>query len=173
MLDKETFSVGASVRVRARLRDNQLKPLLAVQVPISVASPSGKIQELMLEAEKDRPGWFLGEWRLRETGIHRMELWVPDTKEKIEKSVTAIAPNLEYEDPRRNDLLLDELTAKTGGKRFSLGQLAQLAEAIPDRSEQEIVSGVPITLWDRSWVMLVAVGLLTLEWIIRKLNNLA
>jgi hypothetical protein len=173
MVDKDTYAVGSTVRARARLRDSQLKPLLTPQVPMNVISPDGEIAEVALLAEENRPGWFAGEWRVRRTGIHRMELVVPGTKDKVEKSIAAVAPNLEFEDPRRNDLVLDELTRKTGGKRFAIDELSKLAEAIPERSEEEIVSGVPVTLWDRRWVMFLAAALLTVEWLVRKLNNLA
>lgn len=173
MVDKDTYPVGSTVRVRARLRDNQLKPLLTPQVPLNVISPDGEIAEVILEADEKRPGWFFAEWRLRKTGVHRMELVVPGTKDKLEKSIAAVAPNLEFEDPRRNDLVLDGIARKTGGRRFEISALPELAEGIPERSEEEIVSGVPLTLWDRRWVMFLAAALLTIEWLIRKLNNLA
>ncbi len=173
MVDKDTFTVGSSVRARAQLRDSQLKPLLTQQVPLNVVSPSGKVNEVILGPEEGRPGWYRAEWRVRETGIYRMHLLVPGTKDRVDKSITAIAPNLEYEDPRRNDPLLNELAEKTGGQRFELDQLGDLLKAIPDRSEEEIVSRVPIKLWDKEWVMYLAAILLSLEWLIRKLKNLA
>ncbi|MDA0841135.1 MAG: hypothetical protein O3B01_18995 [Planctomycetota bacterium] len=173
MVDRDTFTVGSSVRVRAQLRDSQLKPLLAQQVPLNVVSPNGTITEVILAPEEGRPGWFRSEWRVRETGIYRMQLLVPGTKDRVDKSITAIAPNLEFEDPRRNDPLLDELAEKTGGQRFELDHLEELIRAIPNRSEEEIVSRVPIKLWDKEWVMYLAAILLSLEWLIRKLKNLA
>jgi hypothetical protein len=135
--------------------------------------PNSKLQEVTLSAEESRPGWFSGQCRLQEPGIHRLELVIPGTQEKLVKAITGTAPNLEFEDPRRNDALLEALAKKTGGDVFTLDQLASLAETIPDRSEVEILSGVPETLWDRPWVLVLAVTLLSIEWILRKRYNLA
>jgi len=173
MLEKESFSVGGTARIRANLRDNQLQPLLASEVNLQIISPSNNKSELVMKPDKNRPGWFIGEIRIRESGIHRLTLWIPGSQEKLEKTLTASAPDLEFEDPRRNDELLNTLAEKTEGQRFEPKNLASLAEIIPDRSEVEIVSGIPITLWDRTWVMFTAVALLCLEWIIRKRYHLA
>ena len=173
MLEKESFSVGGTARIRANLRDNQLQQLLASEVNLQIISPSNNKSELVMKPDKSRPGWFIGEIRIRESGIHRLTLWIPGSQEKLEKTLTASAPDLEFEDPRRNDELLNTLAEKTEGQRFEPKNLASLAEIIPDRSEVEIVSGIPITLWDRTWVMFTVVALLCLEWIIRKRYHLA
>ena len=124
-------------------------------------------------AGADLAARVFGEIRIRESGIHRLTLWIPGSQEKLEKTLTASAPDLEFEDPRRNDELLNTLAEKTEGQRFEPKNLASLADIIPDRSDVEIVSGIPITLWDRTWVMFTVVALLCLEWIIRKRYHLA
>jgi hypothetical protein len=50
---------------------------------------------------------------------------------------------------------------------------AQLAELFPNRGEEFTVDERLRTLWDRNWVLYGLIGLLSLEWLTRKLLKLA
>ena len=55
-----------------------------------------------------------------------------------------------------------------------LGKAAgQLPLLFPDRTTEKIQYDFPRTLWDREWVMYLLVGLLSAEWLTRKLLKLA
>ena len=84
-------------------------------------------------------------------------------------------PNLEFDHPEQNEQLLRALARKeTGGLYLKLEEAAaQLPLLLPDRTTEKIQYDFPRTLWDRKWVMYLLVGLLSLEWLTRKLLKLA
>jgi hypothetical protein len=83
-------------------------------------------------------------------------------------------PAIEKRDLRLNRPLLDELAAKSdGGQYFSVNNVADIPNFIPDRSKTTLVPGEPIELWDTYMVLGLLAGLLTVEWIIRKRFKLA
>ena len=64
--------------------------------------------------------------------------------------------------------LLKELAETSGGKYFDIDQLDQLAAAVPDKTRQIEVREKPDPLWDVRGMMFVLVGLLGVEWLVRK-----
>ena len=84
-------------------------------------------------------------------------------------------PNIEFDHPEQNEQLLRSLARKeTGGTYLRLEDAAaELPQFLPDRSTEKVRYDNPVPLWDRGWVMYLLVGLLSLEWLTRKLLKLA
>jgi hypothetical protein len=82
-------------------------------------------------------------------------------------------PKLEDENIRQNVRLLTELARDTGGQYLSLAQAAELPSLLSNRGEQFYIPERLRTLWDRDWVMYLLVGLLSVEWLTRKILKLA
>jgi len=77
-------------------------------------------------------------------------------------------PVLEKADPKMDEDLLVKLASTTGGKYFPLADVAALPEAVGTIREVTEVRVAEEELWDRWWVIVGIVGLLTAEWILRK-----
>ncbi len=82
-------------------------------------------------------------------------------------------PNLEILKPQLDRAGLQALAEATpGGRYYDVAETAGLAEAIPDRHESTTIRSRPTPLWDDGWVLTLLVGLLALEWTMRKVFRL-
>lgn len=181
LVERDRYFLGQTVAVRAQLLDSQLEPLQVPGVSLEVYQPDGSLQNLTLNADPSRPGTYSGQFAVRQEGVCRLELPVPDTaSERLTRRIQVRVPDLERENPQRNDPLLTEIARQTEG-RYYLGMDAvlgvnvdrPLAEELRDRSLIIPVSEAPVPLWDNVYVMLGLCGLLALEWLVRRLLKLA
>ena len=92
----------------------------------------------------------------------------------IEQTVDVLLPNLEAEQPRQNVQLLRMLAAETGGVYATPQEASVLIPPrLPNLGQMFTIEERLRTLWDRSWVLGLLVGLLSVEWLTRKLLKLA
>lgn len=178
LLEKKHYPLGATVQVRARVLDPQFKDYSAERVVLEVRDPSGRplSPAVDLIADKTRPGHFTGAFVATLPGNYSLELPIPESKDQVKDSLSVKLPNLEFDHPEQNDQLLRSLASQRagGGRYLRLDEAAALLpQLVTDRSTQKVQFDFPRTLWDKQWVMYVLVGLLSLEWLTRKLLKLA
>jgi hypothetical protein len=78
----------------------------------------------------------------------------------------------EFRDPRPNPSLLHELAQATGGSVIqSPEQLSQMLGRHKDASVQTIVTRWP--MWDTPLLWLLFLGLLSADWVLRRIKGLA
>ena len=120
-------------------------------------------------------------------GDYRVELAPPDSTdtELLAAEVRVRIPALELERPQRNDSLLSDLTRKTDGEYFigfdaamrRGGSTRATLASVLEQNDQVIF--LPETVdkaFDEQlmgWLMALIVGVLCLEWLIRRLGRLA
>lgn len=177
LLERQTYELGATVQIRANLLDQQFKELSAPNATLEVVDPRGKrlIPPLQLQADKTRAGQFQGTLTASLPGRYRLELPIPESTEQVVQYLQVEVPNLEFVKPEQDAPQLQRLaTTEFGGKYVPL-ELAQkeLPALFPDRSTTKVQFDVPKALWDRQWVLYLLIGLLSVEWLTRKLLKLA
>jgi hypothetical protein len=101
----------------------------------------------------------------------------------VSRRIQARLPDRELERPRLDTAILGQIATLTGGTaRFVAAEpwtpadSAALAAAIPDRSRREYESGAPDDDFKRrlnGGLLAAGVGLLCLEWVLRRLVKLA
>ena len=176
LLERQQYVLGQTVRVRAQLLDSQYRPYHADSVPLGIFDPQGKARVPLMKLLPDgnRPGQFVGNFRVSLPGTYRLEIPVPESQDRDVRKIDVLLSNLESTDPRQNAQLLRELVRDTGGAYLTLEEaVGQLPQRLPNRGETYLVDERLRTLWDRQWVMYLLVGLLSLEWLMRKLLKLA
>ncbi len=177
LLERQTYSLGATVQIRANLLDQQFKELVAAHVDLEVVDPRGKrlVPPLQLQADKTRAGQFQGTLTANLPGRYRLELPIPDSNEQVVQYLQVEVPKLEFVKPEQDAAQLQRLaTAELGGKYLPFESAEkELASLLPDRSTTKIQFDVPRALWDRQWVLYLLIGLLSVEWLTRKLLKLA
>jgi len=184
LVDKDRYLLGATVEIRAQLTDAQLKPLKAASVPLQAIQPSRAVQAVTLRPDPSREGVFTGQLTVLQEGVYRLELLVPESdNERIVRRIQVRVPDLERENPLRNDALLSRIAEQSGGKYYTSiaaawGPPAEdpLADHLRDRTRISVLSSGPNPLAERPWLqmmMLVLCGLLCGEWLIRRLLKLA
>jgi hypothetical protein len=172
----ETFQLGNTITVTARLFDARFAPLQVDSVTASCAS-AGRSQQLVLNKSADRAGWYEGRFTPDQTGGYRLSLSLPVSAGADPVTVThdvqVVRPNIEILNTQmdRDSLrLLAERSA--GGGYYEVDEVGALAGAIPDRHESTTIKSRPRPLWDAWYTLVCVVGLLTVEWTVRKLVGL-
>ena len=177
LLERNQYLLGQTAHVRALLSDAQFQPLSAEFINCDIYDPSGRplIPPMKLLPDRQRPGQFVGDFRLSLPGTYRLELTVPDSTDKLTEKLDVSLPNLETANARQNVQLLRAMADETGGAYLQLDEAtaAALPKLLPNHGEEFLVEERLRTLWDRDWVLYVLVGLLSAEWLTRKLLKLA
>jgi hypothetical protein len=184
LVGQDRAMVGNTIEVRAQLTNSQLEPLDVSSVNAEIIPPDGSVQTVALRRDPARVGTFVGQVAVLQEGAYRLELPIPESDhERLSHRIQVKIPDLEKEDPRRNDALLSAIAKNTGGKYFVGVHEAladhgpnSLAALLPDRTNTVILTASPNPKWDEAWlrwVMIVVCGSLCLEWLIRRLAKLA
>ncbi len=185
LLQRDRYTSGEEVVVRAQLQIASRQPLVAERVTAHVVGPRGASQSLALLADPVRAGNFVGQFPAGQTGSYRIELAVPESlDEYLVKRLQVVMPDLEFDQTRRNATLLAAVAERSGGTYYpSLSavlsgndQLPPAGALLPSRAERKTLRGTPdpgFTLWVRRLLLGVCCGALCLEWLLRRFIRLA
>lgn len=82
--------------------------------------------------------------------------------------------NIEYLDTKLNKQLLDQVAFKTGGIYAGIENVDKIIKALSSKKyePQEITTITKIQIWNREYIALLVVLLLSIEWFIRKRNGM-
>jgi hypothetical protein len=184
LVGQDRYTLGNTVDVRAQLTDARLDPLKAPSVNLQVFQPDGAARTIVLRADPARTGAYSGQFPALQEGTYRLELPVPEAGgQRITRRLQVKVPDLERENPRRNDALLSAIAKNTGGKYYvglqsaiDPGGANSLVRQLKDRTSTIIQPVAPDPRWEETWLRWMMVGLcslLCLEWLIRRLVKLA
>jgi len=184
MVGQDRCVLGKTVPIRAALTNAQLAPLEVPAVALEVFPPDGNVQTVTLRADPSRTGMYVGQLTVLQEGVYRLELPVPESgDERITRRLHVALPDLERQNPQRNDQLLARLAEGSQGHYYDSLEAAlgeDVADPLPtrlkDRTKTIIFTGASDPLWEETWLrwlMYVLCSLLCLEWFIRRLLKLA
>ena len=97
-----------------------------------------------------------------------MRWWAADEAGLIEKDIVVSEPDLEMQRPAMQRAALTRFADATGGRYFDVHEAHEIPALIGDRSRTFVIRERPRALWDNRYVLMALVGLLTVEWILRK-----
>ncbi len=184
LVDRDRYLLGNTVVIRAQLSDARFEPLDVPAVALQIVRPDGTGDTLQLSPEATRKGMYVGQFTALMEGTYRLELLVPGSDtELLSRRIQVRVPDIERENPQRNDALLADMATRTGGIYYVgadavLGNrgLPPLASQLKDRTETTYLAGVTDRDFDFNWMrglLIVICGALCLEWLIRRLSKLA
>ena len=175
LLDRSEVAPGQPVSLRAQLYDARLQPLLTESVPLTIVDAEGRTLTVpdRLHGDSRGAGQYVASFRPPAPGTYRIAVPVPESSDVLQASIDVVLPNLESQNPTLNTELLTNLTRDTQGRYLSVSELATLPTLLPDQSQPVVVDEQLRTLWDRSWLMYLMVGLLAFEWIMRRVRRLS
>ncbi|MHC4176490.1 MAG: VWA domain-containing protein [Planctomycetota bacterium] len=173
---RERYLVGNTVEVRAQLTNARLEPLEAPNVPLQVIHPDKSVQTVMLDPDPNRLGTYAGRFPVLEEGPYQLDLAIPESEdEHLTRRIHVDVPDLERENPQRNNRLLSWIAERTtysdkdgnieipSEYYVGLGELLQppppkraLAELLRDRTRTIMLPAPP--------------GKLTLRWLLEKIT---
>ncbi|GBC78475.1 hypothetical protein HRbin08_01971 [bacterium HR08] len=180
LTESDTYEVGDEVPLRVEVRDELFRPVADAALDVQVQTPGGVTERVRVHPDPENEGEYVGRISVREPGIYRLQArarWGDragsprDPKiawgGHAEAHLVVRVPDREYREAGQKVELLKWLARETGGRYAPLSDAEAL---IP---ELEYVAGehsmrVTKELWDMPIVFLLLVGLLSLEWGVRR-----
>lgn len=169
--DRDRYEVGERITVTSRLQDASYNALVAPKAEATLQVGSESPETVVLMPVSNQPGTFEATLIAKKTGRHSLRVRTAAAEAEgatIETSFDVVLPSVETNQVWLDKPLLKELAETSGGKYFDIDQLDQLVAAVPDKTRQIEVREKPDPLWDVRGMMFLLVGLLGVEWLVRK-----
>jgi hypothetical protein len=169
--DRQNYVTGDRVTVFARLYSGVgFDPVeeTAVKAFFGLQNGSGPRPEVTLRPVPEQPAMYRGEFIAPVAGAYGF--WVEsDPQTVLDFSVTE--PKFELGETAMNEPLLKDLAASTGGQYFREEDLHKLPNTISAKTER-VRSPLEVELWASPLYFLLMLGVVTAEWVLRKLSHL-
>lgn len=173
--DRDLYEIGDKVTITAQLQDATYQPLTNEKVEATLQAEGEAPQTVQLLLLPNNPGSYEAAVVPRKTGQHKLTVRIPGTASEegsIEAPFQVELPSVETSQVWLNEPLLKDLADLSGGQYFTINQIADLPAAVPDKTETVEIRSQPDPLWDQDWLLFVLVGLLAVEWAVRKRSKL-
>ena len=169
--DRQNYMAGDRVAVYARLYSGAgFEPVQepAVKGSFGLKNGQGPRTEVALRPVPDQPAMYRGEFIATGAGGYGFSV-ENDPQTVLDFNVTE--PKFEFGETAMNESLLKELAATTGGQFFREENLYKLPETIAAKTER-VQSPMEVELWASPLYFLLLLGVVTAEWVLRKLSHL-
>lgn len=191
-VDKQSYTTGERVNVYARLYDENLDPVREETVNGVYAIAGGaEKQDALLRAVPGQPGMYRGDFVAITPGTYQFSV-KSDPRTVVEFS--ASEPKFELGETAMNEPLLKQMAAASGGAFFREENLPKAADTINQtvaasggaeggknlsrnggaagQKGNLIRSTVDAELWSSPFYFLLMLGVVTVEWLLRKRSDL-
>lgn len=173
---RSTYDIQDRVQLEVRVLDEDFRPSEEASQRVVWSGPDGVEHELEMPREADRPGVYRGSLEVDRPGVYHA--WVEGlvagrSQRASTTEFEVVLPSRENQDPAPDPETLRTLSAKTGGQFLELSRARALAAQFPGGEERrEPISSRLEDAWDDWHTLLLALGLLSAEWILRKRSEL-
>lgn len=165
---KATYHLDERIVLEARVLDEDFRPSELEKIELRLVDPEGEERDLLLPAVGERPGLYRTSFEVDRPGLFTAWLAL-DGERAAQTEFEVILPSRENADPTPDPALLAALSRLTGGVSLPLARVGELADEFPgDEERREPVSSELHDAWDRWGTLLLALGLLSAEWVLRK-----
>lgn len=172
----DNYTVGETAIFDFLVRDQLFNEREGLQTTVKVRAPSGQDQLLAVDESIQEAGHYRSEFEPEEAGTHLLTLTAMNDKGEsvgsMEEAFLVEPDNREFQKAQFNPGYLMEIADKTGGRYFTLDQINAIHKYIPwvDRSAPEEMR---IHLWRIPLFFFLLIGMLSAEWVMRRLKGYA
>jgi len=178
------YQIGESVGVEAKFLDENFEPVQpdpndpgSDRRRLKLRAPDGSEEEITLYAVGGDPpeGLFRTRIAAGQPGTYSLVAEPEKSGEEVAETTFVVEDTtLEKSDPLLDMETLRGIAAASKGEVLSPGEFFELLENPKVPSTSIVRSGEPkrTDLWDRGWLLWAVVGLLGVEWILRRKNLL-
>ncbi len=173
--DRLRYTAGETAALQFRVADRESIPSDIQQVRANVewtSAGSGEIrkEEIILQRTDPELPVFEGEFTPRRSGRYHLRVKMQTTGEEVEaeSDFLVTASREEFREPTRDPAFLEQIVGVApGGEILSPKRATALAEKIPSRNR--IVSNdLTDSIWDSPLALVLFIGIIGSEWILRK-----
>lgn len=170
---RSEYDISERVTLEARVLDEDFRPREAEEQKIVIEAPDGSETDTELAAVSGRAGLFRGSFQPDRPGRYVARIRATGASDAPENPVRTefevLLPSRESQDPSPDPEAMRGLAEATGGIATNVVALEGIGAAFPTGQERkEPVSSKLDDAWDRWATLLLALGLLSVEWILRK-----
>ncbi|MEQ1892983.1 MAG: glutamine amidotransferase [Planctomycetota bacterium] len=173
---RSSYDIEDRVQLEARVLDEDYRPSVEPSQSVHWSGPDGVEKTLELARDHEREGSYRGSLEVDRPGVYRawLEGRVGGATQRVSTTeFEVVLPSREVQDPAPDPETLRTLATTTGGVFLELAQVGQLARQFPGGEERhEPISSRLEDAWDDWHTLILALGLLASEWILRKRNEL-
>ncbi|MFO1092099.1 MAG: VWA domain-containing protein [Planctomycetaceae bacterium] len=167
--DRATYRQGETVRFRLRVPDRgQVSDGLA-ELSVMVERRGGEVQSVTLSAAVESPHEYAG--ALPSVTGGEYHAWLAGAAPRDADATC----DFTVEFPRRELLRqsaelrdLQHAAVSSGGAAVPVDKVAQLVEQLPQGQMTSVLSSESIPIWSRAELLLLFVGLLAADWLLRR-----
>jgi hypothetical protein len=171
--DRQDYRTGQRVQVSANVLDETYSPVKAPAFPLAVdrAEPTRHTAPLRLEPVPNMPGLFQGFFTPDQPGRYTIRAPGADPASATTAEFTVVAAPLEQLERAMQEDLLRRMAAASGGKFFTIRQVPELEKTIAGEQRTDVIRRER-EIWDLPILFVVLLGLLGLEWLLRRQYDL-
>ncbi|MGH9200527.1 MAG: glutamine amidotransferase, partial [Vicinamibacterales bacterium] len=166
---------GSTDRVVVTVKNADFQPVADADVVVRVTGPDRETRQMSPALSSPQDGRYTVAVRFDQAGLYRIEASASRADSRVgtaSRQVLVGGNDLEMSQPRLNESVLRRLATESGGRYLNIQQ----AGALPDFIRQQPAElGAPETrdLWHNGWSLLLIIGLLAAEWMLRRRVGLA
>ncbi|MFN3150233.1 glutamine amidotransferase [Bremerella sp.] len=164
------------LEVAVQVNDESYQPLDNAEVEIEIATPADETLKLKGEPKDAVSGQYASNYVSRTDGVYRATVIAknPDGSEidRVETGWVSDPAAEEFASLRPNVDLLQTIANESGGELIQLDDLTAFVSTLSDR-EIPIAEPMVRSVWHTWGVFLLAIGLLSIEWGLRRWKGLA
>lgn len=169
--NKKIYSNGEKVQFFAQTYDQNFNPLSGADVRVVVKNEDFEQEVIFKEIgngryEGDLKGVPGGDYKFTGKAI------AGDTDLGVDKGEFSVEEKgIEYLQTRMNNQLLRKVSHNSNGKFFTFENVGEIREKL-DLTERITENTEEIELWNKIWLLVLAISLLSIEWFIRKRSGM-
>ena len=168
---------GGAVTIRAEVVDSGFVRRNDARLVARVRAPSGAVRELPLEWVVNRDGQYEASFASNELGVHTVRVTTTSAQKGDapldDSTFVAVADlNAEFFGAEMRRPLLQRIADETGGKFYTPATMNKLPEDIA-LTKRGVTVINQLDLWDMPIILVLLVGLLSVEWAYRRRRGLA
>jgi hypothetical protein len=165
---RSTYDLDERVTLEARVLDADFQPGEEASQAVSVTGPDGAVEDLSLALVPGRTGIYRGTFERDRPGLYRASIEVGGQR-VASAEVEIVLPSRENADPTPDPEGLAALARVSGGKAVHLARVRELSSEFPGGEERrEPISSQLNDAWDNWGTLILALVLLSAEWVARK-----
>ncbi len=176
-VDKLTVETGDKVRVQLRMLDAELQPAVSSEQPIYLRDGTNATEKRVLRAIPGEPGAYQGSFTMNDAGAFSFVVFANDNPADTvlaREDILVKVPDQEMSESSQDRPALERI-AESSGSTDGAGRyvfLADAAELIEDyrarKAYEERENTRTESIWDTTWSLVVLLGILAIEWLLRK-----
>lgn len=176
-IDKVQAEAGDKVRVQLRVLDDELQPASAAEQPVFLRDQTNKAEKRALRSVPGEPGVYQATFTMAEPGAFSFLAFAnnnPSDAVLARQDVLVRMPDREMADSSQDAETLRKIAAQSrgadgGGRYVFLAEADGLAADFQNRKPAENRQDTRTRpAWDNGWSLAIVLGLLAVEWLLRK-----